>query len=225
MNTPSQRIHDLVQKGALPAEQGETLLAAIRPSAPHSKRLWLDPLERVSGERLALIGLGVAGLGAALRFFRIAFDGFIDLHVVEGSRWPSALAEAAVAWPLGALVLWVVSLVAGRQGRFIDFLGVVAVARVPLVASGVLLVPLTYLNPRPLFTPEHPPELGVKMLAMALVGTAGLICCVTLLYRGFVTASGLKGPPRVVAFVAGALVAEIASKATLIALSRALLHT
>jgi hypothetical protein len=215
MITPSERIHDLVQKGALPAEQGETLLDALKQEPSRKSRLWLDPLERFGGERLALVGAALVLLGAALRPFGVAFDGFLDTHFVEGPpRWAHVLAEAAVAWPLGALLLWGISLVVARQGRFIDFLGLVGVARVPVLLVGVVLAIVAPLSP-PGFSPDHPPELTGRLLAMVVVGCVMLPWQIVLLYRGFGTASGLRGARQIVAFMVGLLLAELGSKMVL----------
>jgi hypothetical protein len=212
MITPSERVHDLVQRGALPPEQGEALLSALKAEPPRWSRVLFNPLHRFGGERLVAVGLAAVLLGALLRRFGVVFDGFLDTHYAATQpRWALALAEAVVAWPFGALVLWVASLVAARQGRFIDFLGLVGVARVPVVLLGVVMAVVAPLSP-PAFTPDHPPVLTGRLIAIAVVGAMTLTWQLVLLYRGFGTGSGLRGARRVVAFVAGVLVAELVSK-------------
>src|SRR4051812_26250518 len=127
MNTPAERIRNLAAKGALPPEQAQDLLSALHPnrdaSAAGRARSWLiDPLERVSAERLTLVGLLAVLIGIGLERFGLHFDGFLDLHV-SGHPWRPllSLVTAICAWPLGAVLLWLVARAAGRQGRFIDF--------------------------------------------------------------------------------------------------------
>jgi hypothetical protein len=217
MTTSSDRIQALVQSGTLPSEDAEALLAAVgAPARPSWRRWLLDPMDCFSAVQLTWVGLGVALVGIALERFDVAFDGFLDLHL---RREPWSLATSAVrafvAWPLGALVLWLVSLVAGRQGRLIDFLGLVGVARLPLVgvALPLVLIAATRDFPSAGSTPVPVPTPALVLVTvMALAGVAWLI---VLAYRGFVTASGLRGSKRIVAFVAGVLLAEAASQVVL----------
>ena len=215
MITPSERIHDLVQKGALPAEQGETLLDALKKEPARKSPVWLDPLERFGGERLALAGAAAVLLGAALRWFGVAFDGFLDAHYAAAPpRWALVAVEAAVAWPLGALLFWVISLVAARQGRLIDFLGVVGVARIPALVMGVVMAIAALLSP-PGITPDHPPQLTGRLIAIAVIACICLPWRIGMLYKGFSTASGLRGARSVLAFMVGILMAEFGSKMVL----------
>jgi hypothetical protein len=217
MNTPAERIRDLAAKGALPPEQAEDLLSALSPAdAKRRRSLLIDPLERVPAERLALVGLAAVLVGMGLERFGLRFDGFLDLHVSH-APWPPllSLVTAACAWPLGALLLWLVARAAGRQGRFIDFLGLVGVARVPLVVSAIPIALLASLSPLPAFTPGQPPQFSLAFVAIALLAVAGVSWRMVILYRGFVTASGLRGPRRVGAFVVALLLAEVASKVVL----------
>ena len=94
MTTSSVRLRELVEKGALPPEQAQALLAALeKPAAPRRPSLLLDPLMRFGGEWLSLVGAGAALAGAALGRLRINFDGFLDVHM--GSHALS-VSEAAV---------------------------------------------------------------------------------------------------------------------------------
>jgi hypothetical protein len=127
-----------------------------------------------------------------------------------------------VAWPLGAILLWLASLLAGRQGRFVDFLGVVGVARVPAVIFTLPMAALVLIDPPPVLQPGQMSEVRPVMLALSLLVLAGIGWCVTLDYRGFVTASGLKGARRWVAFVLAALIAEVLAKMMLFFAYRAL---
>lgn len=224
MTTSSVRIRELVEKGALPPEQAKDLLAALNaPAAPRRPSLLLDPLMRFGGEWLSLVGAGAVLAGAALGRLRINFDGFLDVHLGSHAlSLPEAVVQSLVAWPLGAILLWLASLLAGRQGRFVDFLGVVGVARVPAVIFTLPMAALVLIDPPPVLQPGQMPEVRPLMLALSLLVLAGIGWCVTLDYRGFVTASGLKGARRWVTFVLAALIAEVLAKMMLFFAYRAL---
>jgi hypothetical protein len=224
VTTSSVRIRQLVEKGALPPEQAEALLAALEsPAAPRRASLLLDPLMRFGGERLSLVGVAAVLAGAALGRLRINFDGFLDIHIgphALGLR--EAALQALVAWPLPALLTWLAALLAGRQGRFIDFLGVVGVARVPMVLCSLPMAALVLIDPPAVPQPGQLPHVAPALLALSLLGLAGIGWGVTLQYRGFVTASGMTGARRWFAFVLAALSAEVLSKMLLFFAYRAL---
>jgi len=71
---------------------------------------------------------------------------------------------------------------------------------------------LVLIDPPPVLQPGQMPQLRPAMLALSLLVLVGIGWCVALEYRGFVTASGLKGARRWIAFVVAALSAEILAK-------------
>jgi hypothetical protein len=215
MTTPAERIRSLSAKGALPPEQAEDLLSALSPAGGNRGRsLLIDPLERVPAERLALVGLLAALAGIALERFGLRFDGFLDLHVSQ-TPWGTlpSLLDAACAWPLGSALFWLAARAAGRQGRFIDFLGLVGVARVPLVVFAIPIALLSALSPPlPALARGQLPPFSAVMVAHVILALFGIVWFVVILYRGFGTASGLRGPRRIATFVAASLLAEVAAK-------------
>jgi hypothetical protein len=196
MTTPAERIRSLSAKGALPPEQAEDLLSALSPAGGNRGRsLLIDPLERVPAERLALVGLLAALAGIALERFGLRFDGFLDLHVSQ-TPWGTlpSLLDAACAWPLG-------------------FLGLVGVARVPLVVFAIPIALLSALSPPlPALARGQLPPFSAVMVAHVILALFGIVWFVVILYRGFGTASGLRGPRRIATFVAASLLAEVAAK-------------
>ncbi len=221
MTTTRDRIQSLVQNGTVPPDEAEALLAAVgAPGRRHWARVLLDPLECLGAMQLALVGLGASLLGIAVERWGMTFDGFLDLHRTD-APWSLAqsLQRALVAWPLGALVLWLASLVAGRQGRFIDFLGVVGVARVPVVLFAIPIAAITAARG----IPGAPASAGAApapvILAMVVFGLAAVGWNIVLSYRGFGTASGLRGGKRIALYVAGVLLAEFGSKFILASLA------
>ncbi len=221
MTTPSERIRGLVQKGSLPADDAGELLAAVGVSAPPRwAQLLVDPLERFDAARLCLAGLGGALAGVAVSRLGVRFDGFLDLHQTPSAfRLATSLLDAVSAWLPAALIFWGVSLVAARQGRFIDFLALIGVARLPLVAFAIPIALVSQVAPVSVPAPGEVPKLGVGVLVIVACALASLGWALTLAYRGFGTASGLRGPRRVVAFVTAVVLAEAASKLVLGALA------
>lgn len=217
MTTPSERIRGLVQKGALPADDAGELLAAIGDAAPPTwVELLVNPFERFDAARLCLVGLGGALAGVAISRLGVRFDGFLDLHETRaGFGLGTSLLDALSAWLPAAVVFWLVSLAAARQGRFIDFLALIGVARLPLVAFALPIAWISKVAPVSVPSPGQVPALGIGVLAIVSCALASLAWSLTLAYRGFGTASGLRGPRRIVAFVTALVLAEAASKLAL----------
>jgi hypothetical protein len=223
MTTPAERIQDLVRKGALPPADGATLLAALaRQQQAHGLRLLLDPLARFGGLRLALAGLGASLAGLALTSRGLRFDGLLDIHIADHA-WPLhvAVSDALVAWPLGAVVLWLASLAGARQGRLIDFLGVVGVSRLPAVACGLALVGLASAGVLPRISHDQAPAPMLGILVHVILGLLGVGWNLVLQYVGFGTASGMRGGKRIAVFIVAVLSAELLSKMVLFRLSNA----
>jgi threonine/homoserine/homoserine lactone efflux protein len=95
----------------------------------------------------------------------------------------------------------------------------VGAARVPVVLLGLVMAIVAPLSP-PGITPDHPPQLTGRLIAIAVVGCVTLAWQLVLLYRGFSTASGLRGARRISAFMVGVLLAEFGSKMVLAELMR-----
>lgn len=210
--SPRERIEHLVRSGSIDAAEADRLRAAIG-SAP--SRSWLrlvtHPFERLSGELTSGLGLVVAALSVGVARSGIRFDGALDVHVAaQAVPLRVALLDQAVAWLLPALLFWAYARALAPGRRLRDFVGVVGLSRVPLLLLSPLLVALS--PPLPI-DPTHPP---LKLLAVAVVSLAFVAAFITLLYRGFANASGLRGGARLIGgFVAVLFVAEVVSKIVL----------
>ena len=221
MTTERERILELVSSGKLSPADADRLLRQAAGESRRSLLAWLfDPIDRLGTRRALLVGLIAVALGAALSRFGVRFDGALDSHVGRGPAMPLfAVADAVIAWPLTALVLWLASLGFARQGRYVDHLAAVGLSRVPALGTGLLLV-LSTAWPTPELVPGKIPEVNPIWLAVILASVPFLIWQVVLLYRGFRTASGLRGVRCAIAAVLGIFAAELLSQAALAALSR-----
>lgn len=148
-----------------------------------------------------------------LSFARVRFDGALDSHPAgpAGVSLGAALLDAVVSWPLTAAVFWLGALVVARQGRFVDFLGAVGVARMPMVFSGAVLALVEAYLPITRPGPHH----GAGIAVLTALSLPCIVWFFALLFQGFRTASGLRGPRVGVSFVVVLVVAEFVSKLVL----------
>lgn len=210
--TPADRIRGLIEAGSVAPREGERLLAAIAHEDVRSPAwILVNPFDRFGGGVAALLGLVVSGLSIGCARLGVRFDGFLDLHV--SPRGPVALTTAildqAVAWVLPAACFWAYGRVVARHVRPVDFLGMVGLARIPLLLASV---PVALLSPS---RPSIPPNLTPALIAIVVIALPCVAWNITLLYQGFKNASGLQGPKLVGGFIAIVLVAEAISKVLL----------
>ncbi|MDB4940771.1 MAG: hypothetical protein JWP97_305 [Labilithrix sp.] len=216
--TPAERIENLVRTGSIAPSEGQRLLTALGgEGAPRRSfaRLLTNPFERLGGELTAGIGLVVAALSVGVAHLGVRFDGALDLHVVRHAvSVRVALLDQVVAWLVPALLFWLYARALSPGRRLRDFVGVVGVARLPLL---LFAGPALALTPELPFDPAHPPA---RLLAVALLALAFIAPFLTLLYRGFANASGLRGAGRLIGgFVAVLLASELLSKLLLAVLT------
>jgi hypothetical protein len=218
MALPSEidRVRSLVREGKLASDEGERILAAMEK---RTERAWpwllLDPFDRFGGATGIVIGVAASLASVALSRVGVIYDGFLDTH--QTKTIPSltrATLCVVVAWPLMAVALWGISQLLKRGSRLVDFLAMLALARLPLL----LVAPFALLVGR-MVDVEHPAATSPLVALVALPILALVGWNVTLLYRGFKHASGLAGPKLVVSFIASMVACEIVSKLIIGALS------
>jgi hypothetical protein len=93
-----------------------------------------------------------------------------------------------------------------RQVRLIDFVGMAGLARLPILLSALVTLPL--LPPGPI----HVTKVTPALLVVALAAVPFFVLNITLLFKGFKNASGLEGPKLVVGFIGLVIGIEALSK-------------
>lgn len=209
--TPQERIRQFVYQGRLGPAEAERLIEAMDPRTQRGPGwLLINPFDRFGGGVAACAGLAVSFASLAATRLGVRFDGFVDLHGrAPGDDVPSLFCswfEQGCAWILPSVLFWFYAWVLARHVRFRDFLGMVGLARAPMLVLGLAHVAL---DPRS-------PVSGALRIPFALVlGLAAVVLYfwfATLLYQGFKNASGLSGAKRTVGFTAMCILSEVFSK-------------
>jgi hypothetical protein len=239
MNDAKQKVLDMIEQKKITAAEGDALLAAMRDERRFTFRTLFDPFERLSTGAMLAVGaltallsvLLTSGLGLPLsRIGGVRFDGFLDVHGPQGAVGvPVAVAEQLAAWPLAALVLWLVSLAFARKSRFVDFLATLGAARLVLFVGGALIAifapPREELLALAQSADASPIDAGqgllrmIPVVAVALVFVGWFVAAAVFAFRH---ASGLRGGRLAAAFVAALVAAEIVTKISLWGVSKVL---
>jgi hypothetical protein len=212
-----QQVLDMVRAGTITDVEGQKLIDALR-GKPAVWELLFNPFDHLPTKWMWTAGAVIVLAGVVVSLLGIRFDGALDLHQVEIPSTPGlAVFDMANAVLTTATVMWLASLLVARQGRLVDFGLSVAIARFPLVAAGALLH-FTLPSPTELIArvTANPPDLGLILLTVG-VSLPPLVWFIALLFRGFKTSSGLKGPKVGVAFTIALLASEVVSKLILVA--------
>lgn len=214
--TPSERVRRLVASGSVAPEEGARLLAAMSEAPPRSPlSFFVDPFERFGGVTAVALGAIISAASVGVSRFGVRFDGLLDVHI-NRAVVPSlrvALLDQVAGWIVPALFFWAYARVLSKHVRLVDFVGMVGLARLPVLLCGLVVLP---------FAPEHPilpPKITPALLAQGMLGLVFVVANITLLYKGFKNASGLTGTKLVIGFSGMAIASEAASKIVLLCLS------
>ncbi len=213
MTSPEDRIKEIVRRRGLEDADASRLLASVgKPEARET-----NPFRRWSGETTSLVAIPIAALGLLASRFGVRFDGALDLHhsATNAVSTATALGDQLVAVPLTALVFFLAARATSKTARFVDVLGVVAVAR---IAPTLLAIPIAFLGRLLPADPLAGP--GLALAGLVVLALVALGAQVTLLVQGFATVTAARGRRLALAFVAALVCAEIASKVALAALHR-----
>ncbi len=223
MSDTKQKVLSMVQQGKISAPEGEKLLAAMAGSGRFRFKTLIDPFEKISPAAGIAIGLVAAVIGTLAGVYTdVRFDGFLDLHM-PGSNVTisSAIADQLVAWPVSALILWLVAAAFSRQGRFIDFLSGAGIARVVILIMG-LVMPLVSPDPETLQqmaggggVPSPEAVFSASMIAMIAVSLVCVPWFIAMIVFAFRHGSGLRGGKLAIGVVVAIVVAETVSKLAL----------
>jgi hypothetical protein len=221
MSDAKRKVLDMVEQGKITSAEADALLAAMQGGRRFSLRFLFDPFERVGLAASLAIGLlaAIASVLAAIPL-GLRFDGYLDIHLAPAAVTAvAAIADQVVAWPLSALVLWLVALPFARASRFVDFLAVTGLARVLPLACGILLAPLTPdpelladMSQRAMSDPTSVLGDVASMIPMIGVALVFVVWFVAASVFGFRHASGLRRGRLAAAVVVALLAAEIVSK-------------
>jgi hypothetical protein len=214
MTTTKEQVLEMVSAGKISAAEGEELLGAMQtPPRPAWRRL-IDPFDGLGAAQSLLLGaLGAAG-GILLSRWHVRFDGALDVHVGPALiPLPTAVLDQLVAWPLLAVILWATAWAVARRGRAIDFFGSVGVARLPLLAIGIVGGALR--DQLPMNTSQIGSVSPIPLIILVVFTLPAVVWMLMLLFHGFRTASGLSRPKVGLPFAVAVVVAEVLSKLAL----------
>lgn len=218
MSSEREKILRMVADGKVSAAEGNELLEALG-CKPHNgwKRVF-NPFDHLFGVSGLVLSTAIALASVMLSWITdLRFDGFLDVHFSEQPvTFLVAILDQIVSWCLPAVLFWLASLLLARQGRFVDFLTLVGLARLPLLLFA-LVTTLAFPDPSTIIRIAIQQPLHPLLWLGVLVGLGFAVWIFMWLYNGFKTASGLVGGRLIGTFIWIVFLAEIGSKVLLYA--------
>jgi hypothetical protein len=214
------RVLQLAKTGKINDAEAQRLIDALR-SEPLSWRFLISPYDQLSTQTAWLIAAAVVIGSVAASRLGIRFDGALDMQKV--SEAPSlflAIFDNINAIAVTGCLMWLSSLLANKQGRIVDFVVFIAIARVPLVIAGVLLGALMP-PPEEILAQASANQLNVGLILLSVIlALPSLVWFLVLLFQAFKISSGMKGIRLGISFTVAILAAEIATKFLLITIAQ-----
>jgi hypothetical protein len=169
--------------------------------------MWLNPFLRLGPLPALLCGVLGCGIGLLVAGHGLRFDGFLDIHSGRPVGLGVALRDLLAAWPIPALVFWLMLRVIARApARLHEVAGVVGLAHLPpaLVGPVVLLID-------PAASLQAPSTMAVLTLVLLALGVQLL-----WLFQGMRHTAGRSSTAVSAAFVIAVVVAEVVSKLVIV---------
>ncbi len=205
-------------------------------SASGLEQILLRPFDRLSATQAAVVGLGGIVITAALASRAgLQMRGVLDLQFAPGGNFALLLIQGLVNWLSLGLALLILGRWLSPQGFSIArLLACQAAARWPLLLSAVYLsIPVLGGQIRELtqrLIQAMPSEPGQVMadalymgdaLILTLLGVpllVFLVWTVWLMFHGYQSATGIRGPRAAFSFAGALVVAYMVSKTLMLAL-------
>lgn len=174
---------------------------------------WLfNPFTYIAGTKALIMGIAGMLVTAIVGYYsKTHFDGAIDIHAAA-VRAPLSchLIEQAIDWGLLVVVFYLSGLFLSRSSvRFIDVAGTTAMARVPLLLAAI--AGFGVHAPASTNLQDILNSITPMMIVFGIISIALAIWMIALLYNAYTISTNVKGSKAVVSFIAGLLIAEIAT--------------
>ena len=212
-----KRAHDLslTQVNNYLASYIEYLNVKIKNNEMKNKNVFgflMNPFTRIAGWQAFGLGIFfVVLMGLLGAYSDIAFDGVIDMHIIDISLLQSFL-YLGIDLVCLVVVMWMTGLIVSGKFRFIDILGTMTLAKAPFlllsIAGFFTAAPELseiYKDPYVIFQ-------SISFIILIVLSITVIIWSITLMYNAFKVSCDIKGSKLTGVFIIGLLVSEVLSK-------------
>jgi hypothetical protein len=185
------------------------------------KKILFNPFEKYADAVLLIFGIITNFIGLLLAFhFNVKFLGFLKVDYSNSITPISVLSQSLIIISVFTILLFLIGKIINTKTRFIDVFIAVLLARIPFYCT-------TFFNFNGLFF-QHINKIKILMqsgkiqenlifdspiiVVFYIVSILVLIWGITLLYKGFKTATNAKETHHMIYFVVGIVIAELITR-------------
>jgi len=200
------------------------------------KNLIFNPYTHIAGTKAFLSGIsGIIITGILCYLSHVHLDGIIDIHFADAGNSYIYLTEGIIDLACIVLIFSLLGLLlVGFRFRFIDLIGTMAIARLPIIIVPLfaMIFPQGKISDYLMFTflkigtPVTISNMDIiGFVFMMLIVILILIWTIALMYNAFKICINIKGAKMALTFIAGLIIAEVISKIIFISLNITIIPT
>lgn len=172
----------------------------------------MNPFTRIAGWQAFGLGLFfVVLMGLLGAYSDIAFDGVIDMHMIDISLLQSFL-YLGIDLVCLVVVMWITGLLVSRNFRFIDILGTMTLSKAPFLLLSIAGFFTATPDLSEIYKDPYIIFQSISFIILIVLSIPVIIWSITLIYNAFKVSCGIKGSKLTVAFIIALLVSEAISK-------------
>jgi len=172
----------------------------------------INPFIRIAGWQAFGLGLlFVILMGLLGTYSGIAFDGVIDMHMIDISLLQSFL-YLGIDLVCLVVVIWLTGLIVSKNFRFIDILGTMILAKAPFLLLSIAGFFTTTPDLSEIYKDPYIIFQSVSFVILIALSIPVIIWSITLMFNAFRVSCDIKGSKLTVAFIVALLVSEALSK-------------
>ena len=176
-------------------------------------RLLVNPFSRIAGWEASVIGVILVVLSAIIgRYSYVCFDGVLDIHIAQKLSMGGALGMQLISTFTLVLVMWIAGLITSKGFRFVDILGTMTFARIPLLIPALIGFFVKAPNIQDILANPLSILASSSFIIFALLAFIFIVWEVVLIVFGLKVSCNISGGKLAGSVIIGILASEIISK-------------
>jgi len=172
----------------------------------------MNPFSRIAGWQAFGLGLlFVIAMGVLGSFSGVAFDGVVDMHLMDLTLEKSLL-FLGIDLVCLVLVMWITAMIVSKTYRFIDILGTMTLAKAPLIIMAIAGFFTTTPDMSTIYNDPYVIFNSVSFVVFMVLTMPVLVWSIALLYNALKVSCDIKGSKLTIAFIVALFIAEALSK-------------
>jgi hypothetical protein len=175
--------------------------------------LMLNPFTRIAGWQafgMGLVFILITGITGT--FSNVAFDGVIDMHLVQKQTVAQSFQFLAIDLFSVVAIMSFTGLIITKKFRFIDILGTMTLSKMPFIIFAIAGFFTVSPDMNEVLKNPYIVFQSVSFIITTIISIPVVIWSIILMFNALKISCGIKGNKLGIAFIIAILVSEIISK-------------